>query len=80
MNESNTTNHNLFVDVFTTLDWPRLVHVFFSHNSGISNNWISFILEILYNCSDKAKSSSSLYQSEQNATVIKAKIIGMFTT
>ena len=48
--------------------------IFFSHSL-----WICHIL-ILYNRFDKAKSSSSLYQSEDNATIIKAKIKGMFTT
>ena len=69
------------MDVFSTLHWRWLVQVFFfSHGLGICLNLISFILEILYNCSDKAKSSSFLYQSEENATIIKAKIIGMFKT
>ena len=71
---------NLLVDVFSTLDWPWLVRFFFSNSLGISHNLISFMLEILHNCSDKAKSSSFLYQSEENATIIKAKIIGMFKT
>ena len=57
------------MDVFSTLGWPWLVYVFFfSHNLGISHNLISFMLEILYNCSDKAKSSSFLYQSVESAT------------
>ena len=54
--------------------------LFFSNSLGISHNLISFMLEILHNCSDKAKSSSFLYQSEENATIITAKIIGMFKT
>ena len=65
-----TINHKLLVDIFSTLDWPY----FFSHSLWISHNLI------LYNRFDKAKSSSSLYQSEDNAIIIKAKIKGMFTT
>ena len=63
------------MDVFSTLEWPWLTHVFlFSNSLWISHNLISFILEeILYNGLDKAKPSSFLYQSEDNAAIVKDK-------
>ena len=59
-----TINHKLLVDIFSTLDWLY----FFSHSLWMCHNLI------LYNRFDKTKSSSSLYQWEDNAAIIKRKL------